>query len=86
MLEVEEKHKKKIKEVIQWLDLNRCFVITNNDSRIVFTINGKPCMIFIKSTDRPVSRQLILELQNYRQYGIKAEAIYNIYEMDRLFG
>jgi len=74
----------KEKEIIQWLDLNHCFVIFNKKGRIVFTINGKPCMIYIKSTNRSISRLLEVELQNYRDYGISAKAIYTVYDMDKL--
>lgn len=77
-----EKYEEKKEEIIQWLDLNRCFILSNENGRIVFSINGKTCMIYIKSTNRTTSRQLNSELRNYRNYNIKAEAIYNVYDMN----
>ena len=81
-----KKYKQKEKEVIQWLDLNRCFILSNKDGKIVFAINGRACMIYIKETDRVISNQLEAELKNYNDYNIKAKAIYNIYDMDEFLG
>lgn len=78
----EERYEQKIKEVIQWLDLHRCFILSNNNGRIVFSIKGKTCMIYIKETSRETSSQLKTELKNYNNYNIKAKAIYTIYDMD----
>ena len=77
-----KKYEKKKKEIIQWLDLSHCFILSNKSGRIVFSMNGKTCMIYIKSTNRSISRELSSELQNYRNYGIKAEAVYNVYDMN----
>lgn len=81
-----ERYRQKEKEVIQWLDLNKCFVLSNDNGRIVFSIKGRTCMIYLKETDRAVSDQLRAELKNYKNYNIKAKAIYSIYDMDEFLG
>jgi len=82
-LQTERKREEKLKEITRWLDLNRCLVIFRKGSKIIFSANGKTCMLFVKSTNRPPSRRLKEELENYRKYNIKAEAIYDVYEMDQ---
>ena len=78
----EKRYEQKIKEVIQWLDLHRCFILYNDDGKIVFSIKGRTCMIYIKETNKGISSQLQTELKNYNDYNIKAKAVYTVYDMD----
>lgn len=81
---IDQTYLDKRESVFQLLSLNKCLIIKEEDQNIMFVNKGVLYMIHLKKSSSSVSSRLQHKMDVYTSYGIIANAVYNVFELETI--